>query len=63
MSNKAIGISVVDATGRAYSSSTQVIGNYTSRNGTDLYWDGVRQNTCWQQNVFDTASPLILRGC
>ena len=62
-SNRNNGISVNGTAGEQSTAKTQVIGNYASRNGVDLFWDGVSQNACWDQNVFDNASPLILPGC
>jgi hypothetical protein len=58
--NKTSGISAV--TGSA-SGTIQVVGNYTLHNGTDLLWDGINTNTCWEQNIFSTSSPSALPGC
>lgn len=41
----------------------QVIGNVTSRNGTDLYVDPQRTNVCGQQNIVGTSSVPQFQEC
>jgi len=62
-SNKTKGISVQGSRMPGATGVVQTIGNYTTRNGTDLFWDDVGMNYCWQQNVYSTSSPLLLPGC
>ena len=54
--NKINGISITD------SSSSRVAGNRVQNNGTDLFWDGTGA-PCWQQNIFNTSSPVTLPPC
>ena len=63
-SNKENGISLIGASPSA-TGLVQVFGNSTTRNGIDLFWDGLgpSANYCWQQNVSGTNSPPALPGC
>ncbi len=62
-SNRTNGISVQGSRMPNATGVVQTIGNYTERNGTDLFWDDVGMNYCWQQNVYSTSSPLFLPSC
>ena len=37
----------------------RIIGNRLSRNGTDLFWNGIVV-ACWRQNIFRTSLPAVL---
>lgn len=60
--NKTDGIAVFGMPG-SLGAAVQVIGNYTSSNGTDLFWDGTGTTDCWQEDIFSTSSPQALPGC
>jgi hypothetical protein len=61
--NKVNGIAIIGRVPDYPNASVQVLGNYTMRNGTDLFWNELGTTNCWQQNVFTTTSPLVLPGC